>query len=786
MERLGSFLLRYGTAVVATSLAALARSALSLTWGGSFPLITFFIAAMLTAWFAGLGPALLVLGLGWLAATYLFPPAPVVLSFLDMGNSFLLGAYLVFGVGGAFLLKTLRQARLVGKANLRDALARQRQLEREVAERRRLGEALRDSEERHRAICEWNSDFTYTATVQPDGTLELDTATGGIAIVTGYTVKDLNARGGLAALLVPDDHLLLGRDVQRVLGGETVSSQVRCRTRTGDVRWLRYLGLPEWDPERGKVARIFGAVQDITAAKQAQEKLEMSEQRFRSLVEKGWDAFALCNARGVVDYVSPSTTRILGYLPEELLGRSAFELIHPEDVGRIWNVFTDILQDPGGSRTAECRFPHEDGSWRTFETTGTNLLAEPAVQAVVVNFRDVTEQRRLEEELRCHAANLQEADRRKNEFLALLAHELRNPLAPLRNALFVLKQSGANGRSGETLYDLMERQVRQLTRLVEDLLDVSRIAEGKIQLRKEVVDLVSLVRRTSEAVGPTIEDRRHELALTLPDQPMCMKADPARLEQVLTNLLTNAAKYTDSGGRIDVTVRRDQNHAVICVRDTGAGIAPALLPHVFDLYVQAHTDRERAQGGLGIGLTLVRRLVEMHGGKVEAASEGPGKGSAFTIRLPVLADEQRETWRALEHSGSAGAMLCRRVLAVDDNVDAVDSLAMLLRLQGHEVRVAYEGIAALAVAEEFQPQVVLLDLSIPGLNGYEVARRLRGQPSRERALLVAVTGWGQDEDRRRSQEAGFDMHLVKPVEPEGLCELLAHPKLDANRSTNAT
>jgi PAS domain S-box-containing protein len=764
---------------LATALAALLRGGYGLAGGQGFPLVPFLAASTVTAWFAGLGPALIALGLGFLTALAFFYPPFKAFDAYDLMHQLPGAVYWVFGVGGAILMETLRSARHRAEANLRESLTRQDQLEQEIAERRRLEEALRESEGRHRALCELNSDFTYTAAVQPDGSMEFESATEGITMITGFTLKELNARGGWAFLIHPEDQALAGQALQRVLGGETVTSEARCRTRTGALRWLRYLGRPEWDAEHGRVVRIVGAVQDITAGKQAQEALEASERRFRSLIEKGWDAFGLINARGNIGYASPSTARILGFTTEELIGRNALEMIHPEDVARIWDISMQLLQDPGGSRTAEYRFPHKDGSWRWLETAGTNLLAEPTVQAIVVNLRDITEQRRLEEELRRHAAGLQDADRRKNEFLAMLAHELRNPLAPLRNALYVLKQSPINDSTGKELRELMERQVRHLARLVDDLLDVSRITQGKIQLRQEVVDLVPLVSRTIEALRPAIASRHHELVVTLPDGPVRLEADPTRLEQVLTNLLTNAAKYTDPGGRIWLTVRREATDVVIRVRDSGAGIAPALLPHVFDLFVQADGSPERSQGGLGIGLTLVRQLVEMHGGTVGAASAGLGKGSEFTIRLPVRVDEPPGPRMLPQEADVPVAAPARRVLAVDDNVDAVESLALMLRLQGQEVRVAYEAETAVALAEEFRPQVVLLDLAMPGLDGYEVARRLRRLPGLEGTLLVALTGWGQEDDRRHSREAGFDLHLVKPVEPGVLRELLAHLQLDA-------
>jgi PAS domain S-box-containing protein len=370
-------------------------------------------------------------------------------------------------------------------------------------------------------------------------------------------------------------------------------------------------------------------------------------------------------------------------------------------------------------------------------------------------------------------AELRQADRLKDEFLAMLAHELRNPLAPVRNALHILKQPEANAAQLQQVRDMAERQVQHMARLLDDLLDVSRISRGRIELRREAVDVAAVIGRTAEAARPVIEERRHEVTVSLPAGPLRVEADPTRLEQVLTNLLNNAAKYTDPGGRIWLSAVRDGNAVVVRVRDTGIGIAPEMLPRIFDLFVQAERRLDRAQGGVGIGLTLVKKLVELHGGRIEAASAGPGRGSEFAVRLPALVDD-REGGRALAPAPGAASPLPRRsVLVVDDNQDAADSLAILLRLAGQDVRSAYDGPAALAQARDFQPAVVFLDIGMPGMDGYEVARRLRQLPGLGGVLLVALTGWAQEEDRRRSTEAGFDHHLVKPVEPDALQTLLA-------------
>jgi len=359
---------------------------------------------------------------------------------------------------------------------------------------------------------------------------------------------------------------------------------------------------------------------------------------------------------------------------------------------------------------------------------------------------------------------IQDADHRKDEFLAMLAHELRNPLAPIRTGLDLLSLAGADAE----IVAPMRRQVVHLAHLVDDLLDVARITRGSIDLRMQEADVQKIVAEAVETSRPLVEARGHELAVSLPPEPLRVSGDPVRLTQVLTNLVNNAAKYTPDGGSISVAAEADGDEVVVRVCDTGAGIAREMLARVFDLFVQADRSLDRAQGGLGIGLTLVRRLVEMHEGTVQAFSEGLGMGSEFVVRLPALvggrpaagsaAGPPEETAAAEPESSS------RRILVVDDNTDAAATLAMLLRIGGHEVKVAHDGNAALETAGAFRPEVVLLDIGLPGLDGYEVARRLRSRPETEQSLLVAVSGYGQEDDKRRSREAGFDHHLVKPVD----------------------
>jgi CheY-like chemotaxis protein len=354
-----------------------------------------------------------------------------------------------------------------------------------------------------------------------------------------------------------------------------------------------------------------------------------------------------------------------------------------------------------------------------------------------------------------------------------LAHELRNPLAPLRNAVELLRRADGDAALMEKARSMMERQVGQMVRLVDDLLDISRISRGKIQLRKERVELAAVVRSAVEAARPLVEAQAHELTVTLPPQPIYLDADPTRLAQVFSNLLTNAAKYTEKGGHVWLTAERQGGEVVASVRDTGIGIAADYLPHVFEMFSQAAPALERSQGGLGVGLALVRGLVELHGGTIEARSSGPGLGSEFIVRLPVV---ERLFQAAQEPSGDGQerrAVPKCRILVVDDNRDATDSLAVMLRLAGHDTHTAYDGLEGLQAAAAFRPDVVLLDIGLPKMSGYEAARRIREQPWGKGMALIAVTGWGQDEDRRRALEAGFDHHLTKPVEASALEKLLA-------------
>jgi PAS domain S-box-containing protein len=515
---------------------------------------------------------------------------------------------------------------------------------------------------------------------------------------------------------------------------------------------------------------ILLAIEDVTERRRAEARVQESERRYRRLFETARDGILVLDAgTGKITDANPFMSELLGYTPEQLLGKE------------LWQI--GLFQDKASSQAAFRRL-QEQGYIRydhlPLETAGgqqvdvefvSNLFQADHQTVIQCNIRDITERRQLEG-ARAQAQALAELHRRKDEFLAMLSHELRNPLAPIMNAVQLLRQPGGSANSmQEQARAIIERQVDQLKALVEDLLEVSRITTGRIRLHYEHVDVRGIAGRAVESVRPLINQRRHQLTVALPPEPIWLLGDATRLEQVVVNLLTNAAKYTDEGGRIALTVQREGDEAVLRVRDTGVGIAPDLLPRIFDLFTQAERSLDRAQGGLGVGLTVVQKLVEMHRGRVEAYS-ALGQGSEFVVRLPVVQLPERSPPPTPVETVKRLAPSCR-VLVVDDNVDQADSVALLLRASGHDVRVAYSGPTALEAALACRPDIVLMDIGLPEMDGYEVARRLRQQASLKDTVMVAMTGYGQESDRQRSHEAGFDHHLVKPVSLQELEGILA-------------
>jgi PAS domain S-box-containing protein len=499
--------------------------------------------------------------------------------------------------------------------------------------------------------------------------------------------------------------------------------------------------------------------------------MRRSEERLRSVVENVVDGIVTFDDEGVIESFNPGAERLFGYAAGDVIGRNVEMLIADSSAaeGRVARrVLRRLLA--GQSEIAGRR---RDDSLFLMEFAASEFrLGDRRLFTGIV--RDVTERKLLEEELRHRAEQLAEADRRKDEFLAMLAHELRNPLAPIRHSLSILAPRARDDAELYTTWDVVDRQVEHLTRLVDDLLDVSRITSGKVELQKETTDVADAVKRAAAEARPFIDARRLTLTVSLPADPLRVEADPVRLTQVLNNLLNNAAKYTEPGGVVTIGAERRDGHAVLVVRDTGVGIAPEFLPRVFDLFSQQDSSLARTRGGLGVGLTLVRNLVEMHGGSVEAESDGPGKGSTFVVRLPLVDGSAPAVPRS-ERIGDHAPLPGRRVLIVDDNADSAETLAILLRRFGHEVRTAADGASALELARREPPDVALLDIGLPIMDGLELARRMREDLGLTRAYLIALTGYGQEEDRRKSRAAGFDAHLVKPVDLDRLRRILTQP-----------
>ncbi|HEY6863135.1 MAG TPA: PAS domain S-box protein [Burkholderiales bacterium] len=611
-----------------------------------------------------------------------------------------------------------------------------------------------------------------------------------VAAVEEYAIFLLNAKGeiqswnaGAERIKGYEAHEILGRHFSVFYPPESVASgwpdhELRVAEAAGrfnDEGWrLRKDGNRFWASvtitalrhRDGALRGFLKITRDLTERKRAEEGLRQSEERFRLLIEGVQDyAIYMLDPNGNVASWNVGAERIEGYRAEEIIGRHFSAFYPPEAVAQgrpDWQLRTALEQGRA-----------EDEGWRT-RKDGTQYWANAVITALKDKdgtlrgfakiVRDMTERRKIEA--------LQRADRQKNEFLALLAHELRNPLAPIRNALYIMGQPEATSANATRAREIAERQVQHMSRLLDDLIDVARVSRGTMELRKELIDVDVAVASAVEAVRPLVQDQRHQLTVAVPPRTLWVDADPARLEQVLINLLTNAIKYTDPGGHIWITAETQGEEVVLRVRDSGIGVDPVMLPRIFELFVQAERRMDRAVGGVGIGLSLVKKLIELHGGTVQAFSAGLGKGTELVVRLPAAKTPEAGGAQS-RTDGVPSDLFGLRILVVDDNINAADSLATLLELAGHEVRVAYEGEAALLVAEAFKPQVVLLDIGMPGMDGYEVGRALRQKPQTRSALLVAITGWGAPDDLRRSKEAGFDHHLVKPVEPAALQRLLA-------------
>jgi PAS domain S-box-containing protein len=642
----------------------------------------------------------------------------------------------------------------------------------DVTARRSYEEDLHRSEQRFRSLVSATAQVVWTS--DADGSVVEDSLSW--RAYTGQTFEQYRGWGWMRAIH-PDDRERVMSDVSAALEGrQRFESEYRLRLPDGSWSWTIARGTPLLEAG-GMIREWVGTNTDITDRKRADEALRASEARLQAALDVGRIGIWELDLKQGLGYWSPTAFAVTGLdaqvtAPEKRAWRN---LLHPDDIGAVETEWARA-RDARDEYRCEHRIVRPDGVVRWVDARGRFFHDEDGTPVRMLGaFVDVTDRKAAEaerEELLGVAerarGEAEAASRAKDEFLAMLGHELRNPLAAVRNAVVTARLDDAQR---ERSLEIARRQTDQLARLLDDLLDVARITQGRITLRREPTYLAGVVARAVETTRAAVEERGHTLDVRLPADDVRVDGDPARIEQVIVNLVTNAAKYTEPGGRIGLEVRREGSDAVLAVRDDGVGIAPDMLPRVFDLFAQAERGLDRAQGGLGIGLTIVKRVVELHGGRVEARSDGVGRGAEFVVRLPALpatleepsaapASRPRETVRA-------------RILVVEDNVQAAESLVTLLELLGHEVHVAHDGRAALELARAKSPRVLLVDIGLPGMDGYEVARRAREDPRLRDAILFALTGYGRDEDRAAALAAGFDGHLVKPVSVEALEEVVA-------------
>ncbi|MEO5619270.1 MAG: PAS domain S-box protein, partial [Candidatus Eisenbacteria bacterium] len=566
------------------------------------------------------------------------------------------------------------------------------------------------------------------------------------------------------------DQPVISDILARLTRGEALHEYpARLRCKDGSIRYaLINSNVMRQD---GEFIHTRCITRDITEHKRAEASLQESRDVLALAMRGGrmgaWSRDMSTN----VTWWSRELEEIFGLEPGRFEGTEAgfFARVHDDDRADLGRAVEGAIQSLS-DYVVEFRFRHASSEWRWMEGRGRAIYGDDGKPRMLYGLGiDITERKLAEESLRG-------ADRRKDLFLATLSHELRNPLTPIRNAIQISKSPEVSTDDLVRAREIIDRQVSHLTRLVDDLLDVSRISANKLQVRMERVELATVIESAVETSQPNIEAAGHHLVVCLPSEPLYLNADPVRISQVLSNLLNNAARYTENGGEISLTAERDGSDVVLSVRDNGTGIASDLMPRVFEAFTQGSGTLD-SQGGLGIGLSLAHALVEVHGGSIRAQSEGLGRGSQFTVRLPLIVNtvEVRELSSGVAARGHPDeAQPSYRLLVADDLRDAADTLAMLMRIQGHEVRTAYDGEMALSAAEAWQPQVLLLDIGMPKGNGYEVAQHIRSQPWGQSMFLVALTGWANESDRQRAEEAGFDLHIVKPVSPDTLEQLLTN------------
>lgn len=734
-----SKILPYIVAVVAAVGLGVLRSLLSGILGESILILPFMLVVVLAAWMGGLGPGLVATAVSVLYANLLLMPPYYTLYTNDLRFGMALVCFIFCGAAISWVCELMHNSRQQVEAS-------REQLSVTLAS---IGDAVVTTDDR--GVIRFINDRAEH--------------------MLGRSLADVRDQP------FADTVQLLDSVSRRPVDDPTVEAMAKCQeirfrntsllvTQNGHERPIEMTAAPIRN-DLGKSVGCVLVLRDISDRLRAEAALLTSERRFRLMADAAPVLIWISGIDKLCTWFNRSWLEYVGRTMDQELGNGWAENVHPEDFDRCLNTYSSAF-DARQPFHMEYRMRRHDGDYRWLIDHGIpHYEPDGTFSGYIGSCVDINDLKQVEETLR-------EEDRRKDEFLALLAHELRNPLAPLRNGLELLGMAGLHGDVADQARGMMERQLQHLIRLVDDLLDVSRITRGKIELRRERLPLDGVVQQAVEMCEPAMRQKYHRLTVTLPDEPIIVDIDRIRIAQAIGNLLSNAAKFSDPESEIDLSVGQDGDSAIIRVKDNGIGIPPDMLDHVFELFRQIDQSLEKSQGGLGIGLSIVRRLVELHGGEVAVRSAGRGHGSEFEIRLP-LADSSSASDSPAERDGNTTASNStsgqRRVLIVDDNRDAALSLAMMLRHRGNTVQTAFDGLAGVETYETFQPDLVLLDLGMPRLNGFEACRRMRKLPGGADRVIVALTGWSQEEDRRKSLDAGFDHHLVKPVEPEEIEEL---------------
>ena len=754
-NRAPSALAQLGLAIGAVAVAIIVRQLLSPWLGTTFPLATMFTAVAFVVWRAGWSPALGVAIGGWVAVGFIFRGGLNYFGGLTINEIVGFLMYMVAVVPVIVLGEAMRRAQQALETRQSELSITNLALENKVEAQSLLA-----------AIVASSADGIISKTL--DGVIT--SWNKGAERLFGWTAEE--AVGKSIQLIVPDDLREQERDIlERLRRGERVEHLDVERIRKDGSRVHVSVTI---SPVRDRHGHIIGAsktARDITARKQWEEQLLRSEDALR----RNRDELKLAMSTAKMGAWSRDLTLDTVWWSREfaeLFGFSTddtnysrerlFGMLRPDDRARLVALIGEAL-DKHEDYAVEFEMQNAaTGEWRWIEARGTAIYGADGKPTMIYGLAmDINDRRRAVDAL-------QEADRRKDEFLATLAHELRNPLAPISSGLHILRSSGDPPQRSIAL-EIMERQLSQMVRLVDDLLDVARITTGKVEVRHEPLDLALAIADAIETSLPLLSQGRENLTVTPAARPVFVNGDRTRLAQVFANLLNNSEKYSEAGQPISITIGREGDEAVVRVKDAGMGIHPEMLPRVFDMFRQADRTGGRSRGVLGIWLSLVKRIVELHGGVVTAQSEGLGLGSEFIVRLPAIEGARTDL---NEGRSQAAAPARRKILVVDDNADAAESLAALLSINGHETRLAHDGPEALQQAERFHPDVVFLDIGMPTLDGHETAKLIRRQPWGKDMVLVALTGWGQNEDRKRSKDAGFNHHLVKPADPEVVEKLL--------------